>query len=681
MVPFPAALERLAAIPALDLWSPPSPIHDLSRLGAALGGGPRLLVKRDDAIPFGFGGNKVRKIAIVAAAAIAEGADTLLSVGGVQSNSARVVAAVAARMGLQVRARAERRAARQAHRATRCSTGCSAPRCTTSSRARTGHRRWRGSRRTCGERGATRTRFPLGASTPLGALGFVRAVGELVQQGVVPDVIVHSTSSGGTQAGLVAGCTLHGLPTRVLGISADDPADAIRETVRTVIAGMGDLLGVRRHASSPMRGRSRSTTLTSATATACRRRRRAKRSTCWRARGDVRRSHLHGQGAGRADSPRAPRLVRRQSDRPVLAHGRAGGAFRMTTLTFLGAAADGDRLEVPARNRRPAHPRRLRALPGPQGRCASATGRRCPFDPKLHRRGGPDARAPRSLRLPAAARRQGFTGRVFCTPGTADLCRIVLPDAGRLPEEDARDANRGGYTKHAPALPLFTEDDALRRSTHLQPVGYDRPGAGRGAGTLSFADAGHLLGLGVRARSRSRPTAAATSSSAATSGATTVPCCRIRRRWRPPTSCSSNRPTATACTKPDDDGARLARDHQRRRSRGGGKVIIPAFAIGRVEEVIYWLKTARRRAPDPGGAGLRRQPDGGRGAEALREPQPRARPRHADGPAARWRALHHAAVHGGGVAAAVEGAPGVERRRRSSSRRAAWRRAGACCTT
>ena len=86
--------------------------------------------------------------------------------------------------------------------------------------------------------------IPLGASTPLGALGFARAVGEMVQQGVVPDVIVHSSSSGGTQAGLVAGCTLHGLPTRVLGISADDPADSIRETVRTIIAGMGGLLGV-----------------------------------------------------------------------------------------------------------------------------------------------------------------------------------------------------------------------------------------------------------------------------------------------------------------------------------------------------------------------------------------------------------------------------------------------------
>ena len=65
-----------------------------------LGGSRTLLVKRDDAIPFGFGGNKVRKLQLVAAQAMAEGADTLITTGGVQSNHARATAAVAARMGL-----------------------------------------------------------------------------------------------------------------------------------------------------------------------------------------------------------------------------------------------------------------------------------------------------------------------------------------------------------------------------------------------------------------------------------------------------------------------------------------------------------------------------------------------------------------------------------------------------
>jgi 1-aminocyclopropane-1-carboxylate deaminase/D-cysteine desulfhydrase-like pyridoxal-dependent ACC family enzyme len=75
----------------------------------------------------------------------------------------------------------------------------------------------------------------LGASTAVGALGFVAAVAELVEQGVRPDVIVHASSSGGTQAGLVAGVALNGLPTRVIGVSADDSAASIGSTVRGLV--------------------------------------------------------------------------------------------------------------------------------------------------------------------------------------------------------------------------------------------------------------------------------------------------------------------------------------------------------------------------------------------------------------------------------------------------------------
>jgi 1-aminocyclopropane-1-carboxylate deaminase/D-cysteine desulfhydrase-like pyridoxal-dependent ACC family enzyme len=243
MVPFSGAHERLAAIPALDLWTPPSPVHELPRLRAALGGGPRLLIKRDDAIPFGFGGNKVRKVAIVAAAAIAEGADTLLSVGGVQSNSARVVAAVAARMGLKCvlvanGARPDRLTANALLDALLGAdihyVASREDRAPAMARIADALRR----------EGRHPYEIPLGASAPLGALGFARAIGEMVLQGVAPGAIVHSTSSGGTQAGLVAGCTLHGLQTRVVGISADDSAESIRDTVRGIITGMGGLLGV-----------------------------------------------------------------------------------------------------------------------------------------------------------------------------------------------------------------------------------------------------------------------------------------------------------------------------------------------------------------------------------------------------------------------------------------------------
>ncbi|HKB14236.1 MAG TPA: hypothetical protein VKD69_26405, partial [Vicinamibacterales bacterium] len=79
----PAALRAaLAHLPSLPLLAAPTPVEPMPRLRAALGGGPALLIKRDDAIAFGFGGNKVRKLALVAAQAQAEGADTLITAGG-----------------------------------------------------------------------------------------------------------------------------------------------------------------------------------------------------------------------------------------------------------------------------------------------------------------------------------------------------------------------------------------------------------------------------------------------------------------------------------------------------------------------------------------------------------------------------------------------------------------------
>jgi metallo-beta-lactamase family protein len=73
----------------------------------------------------------------------------------------------------------------------------------------------------------------------------------------------------------------------------------------------------------------------------------------------------------------------------------------------------------------------------------------------------------------------GFSGPIYCTHGTSDLCSLVLPDAGHLQEEDARLANLKRFSKHTPALPLFTEADAVQTLTHLRVVPYDtRTGGG-----------------------------------------------------------------------------------------------------------------------------------------------------------------------------------------------------------
>ena len=232
----------LASLPAVPLAPAPTPVEELPRLRAALGGGPRLLVKRDDAIGFAFGGNKVRKMRLVAAEALARGADTLITAGGVQSNHARVTAAAAARLGL---------------RAILVANGAAPARLTANAlldRLLGADVRYVASRAeraqamdaaAADERAAGRTPYviPIGASTPLGAAAFALAIRELLDQTAPPDVIVHATSSGGTQAGLVAGCALAGLRTRVLGISADEPAAALGAEVRGILDGLAALAG------------------------------------------------------------------------------------------------------------------------------------------------------------------------------------------------------------------------------------------------------------------------------------------------------------------------------------------------------------------------------------------------------------------------------------------------------
>jgi len=241
---FDSALDRLDSVAALPLVRAPTPLEEMVRLRAALGdGGPRLLVKRDDAIPFGFGGNKVRKLQVVAADALAAGADTLITCGGVQSNHARATAAAAARLGLGCVVVAN---------------GAMLARPTGNALllellgAEVQYVASRTDRDPAMERAAERLRrdgrvpyvIPLGASTPRGALALARAVGEMLRQVPAPDVIIHACSSGGTQAGLLAGCALNGVSTRVIGVSADDPAGEIAEGVSRIIAGMEPLLGL-----------------------------------------------------------------------------------------------------------------------------------------------------------------------------------------------------------------------------------------------------------------------------------------------------------------------------------------------------------------------------------------------------------------------------------------------------
>jgi 1-aminocyclopropane-1-carboxylate deaminase/D-cysteine desulfhydrase-like pyridoxal-dependent ACC family enzyme len=243
-------MEKLQQLPRLSFPLTPTPIEELRRLRDALPGAPPLFVKRDDAIPLGFGGNKIRKLHVVAAQALAAGADTLVTTGGVQSNHARATAAVAAKLGLgcvliangvpQEKPTANALLDRLLGADVRYvgSRDERAP----EMEAAAGDLRRQGRRPFV---------IPLGASTAHGAAAYALAIEEILPDGV-PDTIVVATSSGGTLAGIVAGCAMHGIAPRVIGISADDPAAAIAATVRRILADLEDLLGRPRGAFSEL---------------------------------------------------------------------------------------------------------------------------------------------------------------------------------------------------------------------------------------------------------------------------------------------------------------------------------------------------------------------------------------------------------------------------------------------
>lgn len=185
---------------------------------------------------------------------------------------------------------------------------------------------------------------------------------------------------------------------------------------------------------------------------------------------------------------------------------------------------------------------------------------------------------------------QGFTGRVFCTAGTMDLSRLVLPDSARIQEEDSRQANRHGYSKHVPALPLYTEVEAQRALTMLQPIGYQRSVEVAPQVSVEFIPAGHLLGSAfVVMRLQGGPTILFGGD--------------LGRYGRPvlpdPVSAVLADVVLVESTygdrdhPPDDEGAQLAQVIQDTATRGG-KLIVPAFAIGRVEELLYWVRRLER---------------------------------------------------------------------------------------
>jgi metallo-beta-lactamase family protein len=181
--------------------------------------------------------------------------------------------------------------------------------------------------------------------------------------------------------------------------------------------------------------------------------------------------------------------------------------------------------------------------------------------------------------------KNGFRGPIYCTSSTADLCEILLPDSGHLQEKDAEFANRHGFSKHKPALPLYTEQDAHNALKLLKRVPFDVEQILGDQINLLFRRAGHILG--------------AASVQVKAEGQTLVFSGDLGRYDDPIT------PDPEAVTSADylivestyGDRAHDQQDPENalgdiiaRTVKRGGTVVIPAFAVGRAQSLMYYLQ-------------------------------------------------------------------------------------------
>jgi D-cysteine desulfhydrase family pyridoxal phosphate-dependent enzyme len=241
-----SALELFTNIPRFRLVNLNTPVERLDRLRQAIPGAPQLWIKRDDLTGYLGGGNKLRKLEYVMADALARGATTIVTTGSITSNLARTTALIARRLGLKcelILSGGDPKAAHANWRIAELLDVKIHPVASSKDRAR----RMKEVAEALKHGGERVYVVPLGASNEVGSFGMVAAFEELgIQQleiGEQFDAIVFATSSGGTQAGLEVGKRLFNYRNlRLLGVSADDPEDTIRESVLQAVGPMLSLL-------------------------------------------------------------------------------------------------------------------------------------------------------------------------------------------------------------------------------------------------------------------------------------------------------------------------------------------------------------------------------------------------------------------------------------------------------
>ena len=189
--------------------------------------------------------------------------------------------------------------------------------------------------------------------------------------------------------------------------------------------------------------------------------------------------------------------------------------------------------------------------------------------------------------------RNGFEGKVYCSEGTRDLCHVMLPDAGRLQEEEAEYANHRGFSRHQPARPLYTEKDAKRALKHLRPVDFEK-WVDAGGVRLRLRPAGHILGASSATLEHARLRVVFSGDLGRMEDAILMPPATIARAdYLVVESTYGNRrhESSDACAKlAAVINETVARD---------GVVLIPAFAVGRTQSLLHDIRQLKQAGTIP----------------------------------------------------------------------------------
>lgn len=196
--------------------------------------------------------------------------------------------------------------------------------------------------------------------------------------------------------------------------------------------------------------------------------------------------------------------------------------------------------------------------------------------------------------LPLLAK-NGFTGPVYCAEATRDLCGILLPDSGHLQEEEANYANRRGFSKHQPALPLYTREDAERCLRLFRPIEFEREIRLGDDFTLRLSPSGHILGSAFVSLKTSR-------TSLLFSGDIGRPHDLVMPGLSGVDQADYLVVESTYGNRRHDasDPLMVLADIINRTGSRGGVVLIPTFAVGRAQTLLYCihLLKARNAIPD-----------------------------------------------------------------------------------